>query len=96
MLWKKINSILTGKKCSKWLDTQGMEVFRHADSNGTGFEAIYLEVSVLWVVCMHYLGNSSSKDYFGEYFATLLKRLYLKKIVLCKAIAVLDSFHLYV
>ena len=35
-------------------------VLGHADSNGTGFEAVHSDVSELWAICMHYLGNCSS------------------------------------
>ena len=41
MLWKKVNSVLTKKKCSEWLDTLHMKVFGCADYNGTGFGAIH-------------------------------------------------------
>ena len=37
----KMNSVLTRKKCSKWLDTPCIWIFGHADSNGTGFETVH-------------------------------------------------------
>ena len=58
--YRKINSVLIRKKCSKWLDTPDMWVFGCANSNGTGFEAAYSDVSELWAICRHYLGNCSS------------------------------------
>ena len=64
MLWENINSILTRKKCSKWLETQCIWVFGCANSNDTGFEAVHSDVSELWAICMHYCGNCSSLDYF--------------------------------
>ena len=57
---EKISSILTRKKCSKWLDTPYMQFFGHANSKGTGFETVHSDVSKLWAICMHYLGNCSS------------------------------------
>ena len=60
----KINSILIRKKCSKWLDISDIYVFGCANSNGTSFEAVHSDVSMLWAKCMHYLGNCQSKDYF--------------------------------
>ena len=51
---EKINSILTRKKCSKWLKTPHIKVFGCANSNGTGFEAVHSDVSQLWAICMHY------------------------------------------
>ena len=38
-------------------------------------EAVHSDVSQLWAICMHYLGNCSSQ----EYAETLLKILHLKK-----------------
>ena len=52
---ENINSILTRKKCSKWLDTPNLQVFGHADSKSTDFETVHSDVSELWAVCMHYL-----------------------------------------
>ena len=49
----KINSVLTRRKCLTWLDSPHIPVFRHANSNGTGFEAVHSHVSKLWAVCMH-------------------------------------------
>ena len=57
---EKINSVLTRKKCSKWLDTPHIQVFGYVNSNGTGFEAVHSDVSELWAICMHYLQNCSS------------------------------------
>ena len=37
---EEINSVLTRKKSSKWLDTPCISIFGHANSNGTGFEAV--------------------------------------------------------
>ena len=54
------NSILTRMKCSKGFDTLCIWVFGCANSNGTGFEAEHSDVSQLWIICMHYLGNYSS------------------------------------
>ena len=50
---EKINSILTRNKCLKWQDSPHMCVFGHANSNGTGFEAVHLDVSELLAICMH-------------------------------------------
>ena len=41
---EKINSILTRKKCSKWLKTPCILIFGCSDSNGTGFEAVHSDV----------------------------------------------------
>ena len=60
LLWKKLNSILTREKCSKSLNTPHILVFGHADSSDTGFEAVHSDISELWAICMHYLGNYSS------------------------------------
>ena len=57
---EKSNSILTRKKCSKSLDTPHILVFESADPNGTGFEAVHSDISQLWAICVHYLGNYSS------------------------------------
>ena len=43
---EKINSVLTRKKCSKWLDTPCIEIFGHANSNGTGFETVHSGIYV--------------------------------------------------
>ena len=45
---EKINSVLTRKKCSKWLYTPWKSVFGHANSNATGFEAVHSDVSELF------------------------------------------------
>ena len=57
---EKINSILTRKKYSKWLDSLCSRVFGHATLYGTGFEDVHSHVSELWAICTHYLGNYSS------------------------------------
>ena len=63
---EKIYSVFTRRKCLKWLDTPQIKVFGHANSNGTGFEVVYSDVSELWAVCMHYLGNCSTQHYFWD------------------------------
>ena len=57
---EKINSILTRIKCSKWLDAPCIQVFGHANSNGTGLETVLSDVSKLWAICMHDHGNCFS------------------------------------
>ena len=59
MLWEKINSILTQKKCSKWIDTPCIWVFGCANFNGTRFETVHSDVPELLAICMHYLQNCS-------------------------------------
>ena len=61
---EKINYILTRKKSSKWPDTPCIQVFGCANSSGTGFGAVHLDVSELRAIFVHYLGNCSSQDYF--------------------------------
>ena len=34
--------------------------FGCANSNATGFEAVHSDVSKLWAICMHYIGECSS------------------------------------
>ena len=62
---EKTKSILTRKKCSKWLDTPHMQVFGCANSNATGSETLYSDVSELWAICMHYLKTAHHRTTFG-------------------------------
>ena len=77
MLWKK--TVLTMKKCSKWLDTQCMSVFGHADSNGTGYEAVHSDVSSYGIYVCIILETAHHRATFGI-FCNITQRLHLKKI----------------
>ena len=49
-----------GRNAQNGLILHTFWVFGCADSNSTGFEAVHPDVSVLWTICMHYLGDCSS------------------------------------
>ena len=74
---EKINSVLTRKKCWKWLDTPHISIFGHANSNGTGFVAVHSDVSEYGLYACIILETAHHRTTF-EYFATLLKGLHLK------------------
>ena len=57
-----------------------MQVFGCANSNSTGFEVVYSDVSEFWAICMHYLEKLIIIGLLLEYFAALLKILHLKKL----------------